>query len=49
MPCGASSAYGQVLSGKFTTIGTAVLLMTTQWKGSESDGLDSMCSRKAGT
>jgi len=42
-------AYGQVSSGRFTTIGVEVLLTTTQRKGSDSDGLISMCGRKAGT
>jgi hypothetical protein len=39
--------FGQ--SGKFTTIGAEVLLTTTHSKGSVSDGLISMCGRKAGT
>ena len=36
-------------SGRFTTIGIEVLLTTTHSKGSVSDGLISMCVRKAGT
>ena len=40
---------GHVSSGRFTTMGLAVLRTTTQRKGSELDGLISMCGRYAGT
>src|ERR1700720_1350163 len=42
-------AYGHAWSGRLPTIGVEVLLTTTQRKGAESDGLISMCGRKAGT
>src|ERR1700733_14789357 len=42
-------AYGQVLSGKLKTMGIAVLLTTTHRNDSWSEGLISICSRKAGT
>ena len=42
-------AYCHVWFGRFTTIGIDVLLTTTHRKGSESEGLISMCGKKAGT
>src|ERR1700737_1469054 len=41
--------YGQVSSGRLMTIGVAVLRTTTHRNGSCSEGLISMCGRKAGT
>src|SRR5258708_37057166 len=42
-------AYGQVSSGRLTTIGVAVLRTTTHRNGSSFEGLISMCGRKVGT
>src|SRR5580700_8497974 len=46
---GRHPAYGQVSSGRLTTIGVAVLRTTTHRNGSSFDGLISMCGRNAGT